>query len=491
MLLEIFVFAGITFFVTGAQCEQTEVFAEAGSQAVLPCKCNPLSSSIPYIIWSQVNKGTVWRKEKTGLQYWGARWSPKGVQRVQCPHSKFDRGDFSLQINHVREEDGGVYNCKVEQGNQVTENQIILRVIKVSVSPAVPIWGNDVSISCDVTPWPQGASVEWTLNNSTFTPAGMAPKSDIAKHVVREKASVRLTGKWTCVVSYKGEEGRASAALTVKGIIRPSKDNTKVYAAVGSAVALPCMFSPSLIPSNPVWEKLKPGFLFKPAPGRLPASFSPPSTFSQVAFDKSAGLKEVDIKDEGKYRCSGGVEGQRLSRVMQLVVAKIDSSIPSEKSGSVTLTCQLTDPSEVTDYEWVHVVYDLNGTQSIGSIQKGKTLTISTKSEENRGEWTCRFYGKRGVLGNITHNIQVMSGLSGQKPSGHSHNTPAVIGLSCLLLVLLLVLAQMYKNHQRRKRIFQYPALETIVHTVSNEREERERNQADQKHRKRDLTELN
>lgn len=32
-----------------------------------------------------------------------------------------------------------------------------------------------------------------------------------------EEASVTLAGKWTCVVGYRGKEGRASAALSVKG----------------------------------------------------------------------------------------------------------------------------------------------------------------------------------------------------------------------------------------------------------------------------------
>ncbi|XP_075965809.1 lymphocyte activation gene 3 protein [Anarhichas minor] len=482
MPLEYFIFGVITFVLTGAQCEVTEVFAEAGSQVVLPCKCSPSYPFIPYIIWSKADKGTVWRKDRNGLQYWGSSWSPKaGPQRVRCPHSQFERGDFSLQINDVRVEDGGDYTCMVAHGHEVVEKVVTLRITKVSVSSSVPIWGDRVSISCNVTPWPHGASVRWTLNNSPFVPqTGIASNRGTSKHVVGEKATARLTGNWTCVVDYKGKEWRASAALTVRGVINPSKDDSKVYAAVGSAVTLPCVFSPGLIPSNPVWEKLKPGFLFKPAPGPLPASFSPSKPLSPRPYDQSASLKEVEFEDEGRYRCSGTVQEQRLTRNMQLVVAKIHSSIPSKNTGSVTLTCQLTDTSEVTDYEWVHVVYDLNGTQSVGSIQKGKTLSMSTVSEENQGEWACHFYGKHGLLGNVTYHIQLMSGLSGQKPSGVSHNTAVLVGLSFLLLVLLLVLAQMYKNHQRRKRIFQYPALETIVHTVSNEREERERHQVKQ-----------
>lgn len=45
--------------------------------------------------------------------------------------------------------------------------------------------------------------------------------------------------------------------------------------------------------------------------------------------------------------------------------------------------------------------------------------------------------------------FSLTGGLSGQKSSGGSRNTAAVVGLGFLLLVLLLILAQMYKNHQR------------------------------------------
>lgn len=103
-----------------------------------------------------------------------------------------------------------------------------------------------------------------------------------------------------------------------------------------------------------------------------------------------------------------------------------------------------------------------------------------------------------------------IEGQTGQKTAGVSHNSAVLVGLSLLLFVLLLTLAQMYKNHQRvkytafififnniiynfifgksviiliyfypqRKRTFQYPALETIVHNISNEREMKGRSQA-------------
>ncbi|KAI4811424.1 hypothetical protein KUCAC02_014333 [Chaenocephalus aceratus] len=243
----------------------------------------------------------------------------------------------------------------------------MLRVIKVSLSSPMPLWGSDASISCDVTPWPRGASLQWTLNNRTFDPQS-GSDSDADQRVVREKATVRLT-----------ESGPAWWASGGRGESVCSSD----------------------------------------CEGNHPPPLS----------DKSASLTEVEVGDKGRYRCSGTLDGQQLTRNMELVVAKIISSPPPSKT-SVTLTCDLTDSSEVTDYEWVQLISDINGSQSVQSVQKGISLSINTESEENQGEWACLFYGKH-----------------------------------------------VYKNHRRRKRIFQFPALETIVHTNSNEQEERERNQ--------------
>ena len=92
----------------------------------------------------------------------------------------------------------------------------------VSVFPAVPTSENIVSITCNVTPWPFGASVQWRLNNSPFVPqTGITSyrDTDTTKSVVTEKATARLTGTWTCVVYSNGKEGSASASLSVKGEI--------------------------------------------------------------------------------------------------------------------------------------------------------------------------------------------------------------------------------------------------------------------------------
>ncbi|MED6252129.1 hypothetical protein ATANTOWER_007367 [Ataeniobius toweri] len=459
MMLVESVICGVIFLLTkGARCEVTELIAEAGSQVVLPCKCEASQCDPAAITWGKDDKGTVWRKQSSGLQYWGSKWFGKGDTRVRCPHSEFAKGDYSLQINGLKEEDGGLYTCKVELRGHVTNKKVMLRVLQVSISPSAPMWGELVSAQCTLTPRLDGAVVQWMLNSYPLGP-NTAGVTNLNEGRLTAKAADKLAGTWTCSVHKSKNVWKASVELSVKGIIQPPKDDTKLYAALGSPFTMPCVFSPGFSPTRTLVEKLN---------RRIPQVFNNRSA-SSSSWDKSIIIQEVVPENEGKYTCTGITKGQRLTRTMHLVVAKI---VMSKKKGSMMLSCQLSDSSEVTDYEWVHVSYDINGTESVGPILRGQTVSV----KESGGEWMCRYIGKNGVLGNVTTQVHFMAGLSGEKSSSVSSNTGTVVGLSFLLVILLLILAQMYKNHQRRKKILQYPALETIVHTVSNEREEREKN---------------
>ncbi|XP_072769053.1 cell adhesion molecule DSCAM-like [Nerophis lumbriciformis] len=459
MLLECLVFGLISWSMTEGRHEVQEVFAESNSRVVLPCVCN---ASSPAITWRKPNQGNVWRQEKSGMQFWGSKWLQRGAQRVRCPHSQLDRGDCSLHINNVREDDGGMFECTFNSGGQPMTRSVMLRVITVSFSSVSPVVGIKVSMRCDVSPQPVGASVQWRLNNSTFVSTSREnPKA--AQWTVEETASVTLTGKWTCVVVHQGLMGRASADLTVKGIIHPSRDDVQMYAAVGCAATLPCVFSPGQIPSETSWHKPS---------GPLPPSFLSSSPASKPAWDQSARLGNVSLEDEGIYRCAGVVGGQSLSRRMQLVVAKVGRSVSWRKT--VALTCQLTDTSEVARYQWVHVTFAPSGTPLVESIQEGKTLYMTNGNDEGVGEWVCRFYSKEGLLGNVTHRITPQHGHLIESTSPF-YDISMALSLSVLLVLLVLSVGQLYKHHQRWTQIFHLSALETILHARSNERDKGEK----------------
>lgn len=87
----------------------------------------------------------------------------------------------------------------------------------MSISPSAPLWDSHFSIRCTVTPQAAGATVQWMLNNNPSIEAIETVQVAPTKRLVWGRASAGLEGNWTCVVGYKGEEGRASLTLTVKG----------------------------------------------------------------------------------------------------------------------------------------------------------------------------------------------------------------------------------------------------------------------------------
>lgn len=463
---------GTTLFVTGVwSIESIEVFVEEGSQAILPCINRPPSHTAAVIFWKKNLGGTIWRKEKSGLEYWGK----DSGQRVRCPHSNAATGDYSLYIKEVRVEDAGEYTCRAEDGKQLVLQNVLLRVVQVSISLSDQLDGNTVSIMCSMTPWLWTATVSWRFNGEPFLPQNhgfIRQTFSNSSFSLKARASQNMTGVWTCIVHHQKRETNATRPLIVRGIVSPSSDDSRVYAAVGSAITLPCVYSSGLTPSNVLWERINKGSV--PPPGSVPSLLSSFNLSSMTPWNMSIEVLEVGPEDGGSYRCSGSVGGKRLTRQMNLVTAQVLRNTPTSWRTPVTLTCHLSDTDEVIDYDWVQVTNELNGTQSVSpSVSQGKILKLGTVTEKTSGEWACRFYGKQGMLGNVTYRLPLIGGLSGDKE--YSTNIATVVGLGFLLLVTLLIVVQMYRNYRRKQSILQFPALETIVHAQSNEREVQER----------------
>ncbi|CAL8247371.1 unnamed protein product [Lota lota] len=388
----------------GVWSEETEVLVEEGSQAVLPCHINLQSPAVAQVRWGKNNAGTVWRKDRSGLEYYGIAWTQRGIHhRVRCPHTGFSMGNYSLYMTNVTEKDGGLYSCRAEGNGRLVHKWVTLRVIKVSTAPSAPVEGTEMVLSCNMTPWHKTATTHWRLNGELIGPqenqindieGASTHKVAVPQRVLRRRASQSLAGNWTCVVRTEHSRGEATQHLSVRGIVHPTGDHTRVYAAVGSAVTLPCVFSHGAIPSNLVWEKTSGGL--NPTSFQLPPSSS--SSSSQSPWDGSASLGAIVPYHQGTYQCSGMMEGRRLTRRLQLVISHVESN----RGDPEILTCQLSDDSEVTQYEWVHITQDTNGTPIVTSKQQGKVLRIHGVTE-TLGEWACRFYGKKGMLGNATY----------------------------------------------------------------------------------------
>uniref|UniRef100_A0A672TCD5 Ig-like domain-containing protein n=1 Tax=Sinocyclocheilus grahami TaxID=75366 RepID=A0A672TCD5_SINGR len=401
---------------------------------------------------------TVWRRDKNGLEFRPVRDSP----RANCPISNFGKSDYSLHITETTIEDGGKYVCEVEGKTQMVK-VINLRVVR----------GNNQEFvtSSFLSHWLSSGSLIgniFSFFTASFSPAivveGLITEANLTR---LSDVSQRDAGHWTCRVAYNGGVVEATTSLQVKGIAAPQDDSSVVYAAVGSSVSLPCVFTDGLIPYTVMWRRTS-TTSYSSLP--LPASFS-----ESAGPSASATIQRVEDGDEGMYTCSGMMKGLNRGRIkvqrrMELVVTRVSRSSSSSGNGPVTLTCHLSNSSQITSYEWLRVTYGPNDTQTVTSVQKTKSYRIQEVTEKDAGEWVCRFYGKQGVLGNVTYQIHVM-GSSGNK-------TAMVMGLGFLFLVIFLILFQMYRNYRRKKTILLYPAMETIVHQAATEREQRGRSGA-------------
>lgn len=89
----------------------------------------------------------------------------------------------------------------------------------VTISPAVVVLEMDFSASCQVTPWPGAASVQWKLNDKELLlrPSLSQTETGHTASVVESRALERLAGRWTCELTHQGEVWRASTTLTVEG----------------------------------------------------------------------------------------------------------------------------------------------------------------------------------------------------------------------------------------------------------------------------------
>lgn len=114
-----------------------------------------------------------------------------------------------------------MYNYNNQELAARVNNLAFACVFTVSISSAVPIWGQELEISCNMFPRPYNPKVQWTLNGKPQAKGTRSVWNDNPMlSVVREKASMSLEGKWTCTVDYKGKVGRASATVTVNGEIQ-------------------------------------------------------------------------------------------------------------------------------------------------------------------------------------------------------------------------------------------------------------------------------
>ncbi|KAF5907718.1 lymphocyte activation 3 protein-like, partial [Clarias magur] len=422
----------------------TEVFVASGSVAVLPCVMSYPVKHSTAVTWKRImeknsEERTVWRRDKSGLEFRPVGQAPHAT----CPYSNFGNSEFSLHIEGTREEDAGMYLCEVDGQNI---KKVMLYVIKISFTPAVVFEGDQLTLSCAVTPQTQRMIRKWELNGSP-TPI----QRSLPTYTINE-VSQKDAGTWSCLIRQQERKVNVSISVQVKGILIPRDTSEVVYAALGSSVTLPCIFSKELFVNTVYWEKVS-ETSNQPANSQLFSNTS--VSFGDYQHpsglvDRSLFIQSVQDGDNGTYRCQVKRNGQHgnMERNIQLVTAQI---LTSKRNGNTVLTCRISSPSQITGYEWIYVEYGKNDTQTFTSVQKSTSNVLKVPKDKHQrlGEWMCCFYNQNQLLGNVTYHLQMMSGLEGEQKSTSGTKVATIIGLCFLFLLLALILLQLYKNNRR------------------------------------------
>ncbi|MGH0120270.1 UNVERIFIED_CONTAM: hypothetical protein FKN15_060678 [Acipenser sinensis] len=132
---------------------------------------------------------------------------------------------------------------------------------------------------------------------------------------------------------------------------------------------------------------------------------------------------------------------------------------------SVSLTCTLSDCSQVDRFEWMKVTANSNQTDptdspeqaslltskgaKLGGLNFDRTFLIPRVSEQHAGEWVCSLYSKEILVGQIPFQLHVTGQLQASAQAQSSNKVAAVTLLSFLFVVLLLIALLMYR-YQRK-----------------------------------------
>ncbi|XP_039619595.1 lymphocyte activation gene 3 protein-like isoform X1 [Polypterus senegalus] len=464
-----------------------DVFYEKGSTAILPCYRLPSKSTVnrmAVVQWLKVNEDssdkTIWRVDKSGLEY----WSNNILKRAQAHQAHFHKGDYSLSIDHLGEDDAGQYKCRVKYGHQefkVTVNLHILQAVPTEKSK--PLEGRSWNMKCIISDKPETVTVRWFHNGKPVQESDRISIKNSDATLTIHNLEPTESGNWTCQVVSNNQTGSASALLQVHGFAEPTSKTTTVYAAIGAPVYLPCILSSGVQPMKTGWQ-------WKPSGSIQIQELKSRQHSISIAESKdqsnvSLFLPAVEFKKAGEYICFAEMDTLRFHRIVKLVTAQVIVKVShSAKDGSLaTFSITLSEESGVERYEWVKIKKDSNYTNSSDHTLApeklgpyfGKTVSISLLSEEFAGEWVCNLYSKEALLGQIPVHLLLTGMLQGSK-SESSKNVPMILIFICIFIGFLFITLIVYRYRRRRARNALFPALESVEKSIPSNKKLSEKN---------------
>ncbi|XP_073451488.1 lymphocyte activation gene 3 protein [Aquarana catesbeiana] len=187
----------------------------------------------------------------------------------------------------------------------------------------------------------------------------------------------------------------------------------RVIGVVGGTVTLPCHMRRDLLegghhskfPTTSIHWKRYNRTVVRVTPGGI--TYTVQSAISRAAVHQSAiqsgvfslQLKNVKEEDAGIYQGTAQYGDSKQVCMVTLRTMKVSQSQSGllPENGSVTLTCDVTDPNRsLISYRWSHGGESIFPSERIS--KSGPTLYIRRLTQADRGKWTCEVDGGRASL---------------------------------------------------------------------------------------------
>uniref|UniRef100_H9GAP6 Lymphocyte activation gene 3 protein n=1 Tax=Anolis carolinensis TaxID=28377 RepID=H9GAP6_ANOCA len=384
------------------------------------------------------------------------KWSRSMIHRLSIWDAGFLRGNFSLQIDPLLNDDTGIYEMLVKYGSSVWCCQVKLGVVSVTANPPGPLVElGAVKLTCNCTRSEKPIKIRWFHAGLPIPTTGRFISQGQALFI--SSSFGNDSGPWLCQLIFAdGEIISATYELQVIGFTE--KTIPVVYTAAGSDANLPCILN---------YKPLDYGISDVAVHWKHMGRREMKATATSIRGNQrnfSLYLPAVGPEDAGQYLCEVTIQGTTITQNVTLAIMTV---IRSSEGTAVTegshlmLTCNLSYHTGQERFRWQKLGSMPTESASRKAEVLKHTLEISPVSLSDAGTWECQVYGPDEMLGSVQHRLEITAA----QVSSSQPGTPGKVIFGLMVGFFILVISVLALTHHVRKRVTSsnFPALELMV----------------------------
>uniref|UniRef100_A0A0C9Q6Z6 NPHS1_1 protein n=1 Tax=Fopius arisanus TaxID=64838 RepID=A0A0C9Q6Z6_9HYME len=427
-----------SMWIVGSFCVKdipiSQVVAVEGDGTYLPCdiSTNDEGDSVHLVLWYREDlDASVYSLDARGRDFGIAeRWSDNAVFSNRA-YFLPDEKPARLAVDRIRENDAGIYRCRVDfKKGQTRNSKVNLTVIvppqeivitdengvtrTSQVGPYVE--GSDLELHCDVYGGKPSPTVAWYRNQQIFTDKadiiqqGIIRSTMIIKNLERRDVYTELT----CAATNYNKTTLLSASVSIEMNLDPlgvTIINSNKPLSAGKHYELTCESFGSRPPASVTWwwdgEHLKSPRISTSNDGNITRSF-----LSFTPTQNDAG-RRLSCRSENRELSMGPIESSWILEINYKPVTRIKLGTSLNRNAiregtDVYFDCLIDAKPPVYKVEWRHEGRTLHHTVPHGIIISNQSLVLQGVERRSAGNYTCVGYNSEGDGESDPYDLNIM-----------------------------------------------------------------------------------